>query len=190
MQVEGLEGQDKLSWMHLSHKLTGLQGMKSDLARAAPGFCHFDFIWFHFPWQPLMGGSSTMSYSLLLVQFSTVGVLLSPCLLSLYLDLFPLGPLRFKGKHGLNSMTCHLRQCFSALSVNPWIPTNPARCQNIGCVDSHLHVVGFWVEGKIFALPDLTLNCPQVASRHSLEWMLINLAHEFQSITLGWKPQR
>jgi hypothetical protein len=44
MQVEGLEGQDKLSWMHLSHKLTGLQGMKSDLARAAPGFCHFDFI--------------------------------------------------------------------------------------------------------------------------------------------------
>jgi hypothetical protein len=50
---------------------------------------------------------------------------------------------------------------------------------------------GFWVEGTLFALPDLTINFPQVVSRILFyNEMLINLDHDFKRIILGGKPQK
>jgi hypothetical protein len=94
---------------------------------------------------------------------------LFPCLLFLYLDLVSFGFLEVQGKHGLNSMTCPFRQCFSALSISPWISTNPSHCQITGSVDSHPCC---WLlsGGDTFCPSDLMVNFVHDVSRHCLEW--------------------
>jgi hypothetical protein len=47
------------------------------------------------------------------------------------------------------------------------------------------------VEGKLFALPDLTVRCPQVVFRILFyNEMLINLDPDFKRIILVGKPQK
>jgi hypothetical protein len=47
------------------------------------------------------------------------------------------------------------------------------------------------VEGKLFALPDLTVRCPQVVFRILLyNEMLVSLDPDFKRIILGGKPQK
>jgi hypothetical protein len=62
---------------------------------------------------------------------------------------------------------------------------------NIENLNPHVHEVSLCVERTLFALPDVTVNFPQVAFQ---VWfyneMLINVDNEFKRIILGASPQK
>jgi hypothetical protein len=61
----------------------------------------------------------------------------------------------------------------------------------VGNGDPLVLMVGFWWEGILLALPNLTFNCPQVGFRILFyNDIVINLDCDLKNITLGGKPPK